>query len=32
MLVKPQAIGGRKGLPLARNGEGEEIVRYPNES
>ena len=24
--VKPQAIGGRNGLPLTRNGEGEEIV------
>ena len=24
--VKPQAIGGRKGLPLTCNGEGEEIV------
>ena len=24
--VKPQANGGRKGLPLTHNGEGEEIV------
>ena len=24
--VKPQAIGGRKGLPLTGNAEGEEIV------
>ena len=24
--VKPQEIGGRNGLPLTRNGEGEEIV------